>query len=76
MICDFLLSNLLGSNYVLHSIMFDMNLLGYNHLLQQMSCQRGLQNYVKDWYLMNSQSNFLFLTYFYPMNYGHIIRRI
>ena len=33
-------------------------------LLQQMSHQRGSQNYSKDWCLMISQPTFLFLTYY------------
>ena len=36
----------------------------------------GHKNYFKDWCLMNSQSTFLFLTYFNAMNYGHIIKRM
>ena len=34
------------------------------HLLQQISSQWGWQNYFKDWYLVNLQPAFLFLTYF------------
>ena len=36
----------------------------------------GKKKYFKDWYLMNSQHTFLFLTHFNPTNYGHIIKRM
>ena len=35
---------------------------------------RVTKNYFKDWYLMNSQPTFMFLTYLNSMNYGHIIK--
>ena len=34
----------------------------------------GHKNYFKDWFLMNSQSTFLFLTYLNLMSYDHIIK--
>ena len=46
------------------------------HLLRQMSSLWGSKINFKDWCLMNSQSTFLFLTYFNAMNYGHIIKRM
>ena len=43
----------------------DISMVHRCHLLRHMSSQCGPQNYFKDWCLMNSQPNFLFLTYFY-----------
>ena len=36
--------------------------------------REGHKNYFKDWYLINWQPTFLFLTYLNLMNYGHIIK--
>ena len=36
----------------------------------------GHKNYFKDWFLMNSQPTFLFLTILNLMNYGHVIKSV
>ena len=36
----------------------------------------GHKNYFKDWFLMNSDPTFQFLTYLNSMSYGHIIKSI
>ena len=38
--------------------------------------REGHKNYFKDWFLMNSQPTFLFITCYNSMNYGHIIKRM